>query len=257
MEKLYLTGSFLKYHLTAGNAHDLHSPFVFDLFNNVINDHTPYYSFALIESVRAKMLTDENTIQVTDFGTGNSSARKICAIARRSLIPKKYGQLLFRLVNYFNCKKILELGTSLGISTLYLAMPDKKNEVVTIEGSETTAAIAEKNFRKIRCHNIEIINNEFSEGLPAALKKLSAVDLVFFDGNHRKDATLKYFSQCLGFASEQSIFIFDDIHWSRDMHNAWQEIKEHPEVTLTVDLFGLGIIFFRKGMLRQHFVLRY
>src|SRR5438128_108546 len=124
MDTLFAAGKYLKYRLHAANAHDIHSPFVFDFFNNVIHDATPFYGFDLIESLRSRHLLDTRKINVTDFGTGNRNrTERICDIAKKSLKPKKFGELLFRIVNKFNSGNILELGTSLGITTLYLSLP--------------------------------------------------------------------------------------------------------------------------------------
>jgi predicted O-methyltransferase YrrM len=171
--------------------------------------------------------------------------------------PEKYGQLLFRLVNHFKPKNILEIGTSLGITTLYLATPDTLSKVITLEGSEQTANVAALNFKMAEVKNIEIIRGEFSETLPAAIARLNTLDFVYFDGNHRREATLKYFKACLQRHNEESVFVFDDIYHSKEMFEAWKEIKEHSEVTLSLDLFSLGIIFFRRERIKQHFTLRF
>jgi predicted O-methyltransferase YrrM len=88
------------------------------------------------------------------------------------------------------------------------------------------------------------------------LNSLPKLDLVFFDGNHQKVPTLDYFHHCLTKAHENSIFIFDDIHWSSEMDEAWQQIQGHEQVSLTIDLFQFGLVFFRKGIAKQHFTLR-
>jgi predicted O-methyltransferase YrrM len=249
---------YLSYRFRSGNAHDIHSPFVFDLFNNVINDHTPYYGFDLIESVRDGLLISNEKINLVDFGTGRNNRRSsIRTIAKTSVKPKKYAQLLFRLINRFAAEHILEIGTSLGITTLYLSLPDKKNQVITLEGSLMTAEIAIKIFNRLKRSNIELLCGEFDETLPLAIQKLKRLDFIYFDGNHRKESTLSYFNKCKQFKTEESIFVFDDIHWSRSMHSAWEEIKNDKDVTISIDLFQLGIVFFRKGLPKQHFILKF
>ena len=258
MNKFFTAWQFLKYQLSAGNAHNVHSPFVYELFNNVIHDKTPYYGFDLIESLRARHLLNKIKINIIDYGTGKKIRSEfICEVARKSLQQKKYAQLLFRLVNRFASNNILEIGTSLGISTLYLSLPDKKNHVFTLEGSPEIAALAQKNFNLLKRDNIELICGEFEESLPIVLKKNPNLDLIYFDGNHQKDATLSYFYQCLSNATEKTIFVFDDIYWSSEMNIAWEEIKNHPSVTLSIDLFQFGIVFFHKGQVKQHFTLRF
>jgi predicted O-methyltransferase YrrM len=258
VKKLFTVGKYLKYHLKAGTVHDVHSPFVYDLLNNVIKDKTPFYGFDLVESLRSKHQLDRKIINITDLGTGRKDRKeRICDIVNTAVKAKKYSQLLFRLANRFQSENILEFGTSLGLTTLYLSLPRKESKVITIEGSPEISEIAKENFRRLKRNNIELITGEFDKVLPEALQKLPRLDLVYFDGNHRKEPTLSYFEKCLNLATEDSIFIFDDIHWSREMNEAWNIIKENPSVTLTIDLFQLGLVFFRKGIPKQHFTLRF
>ncbi len=258
MDKLFAAGNYLKYQLCAKNAHDIHSPFVFDLLNNVIRDKTPYYGFDFIDSLYSKQLLNNSKIDVKDYGTGKHKRQeRVRDIALKAVKPKKYSRLLFRLVNRFSTKNILEIGTSLGITTLYLSLPDKNNRIITLEGSPEIASIARDNFNIMKRTNIEVIEGEFDESLPKAIGKFKQLDFVFFDGNHRKIPTLAYFEKCLNLSREGSIFIFDDIHWSREMESAWETIKENSAVTLTVDLYQMGIVFFKKGVIKQHFTLKY
>lgn len=258
MDKLFAAGNYLKYQLCAKNAHDIHSPFVFDLLNNVIRDNTPYYGFDLIDSLYSSQLLDHRKIEVTDYGTGNHKRQeRVSDIAIKAVKPKKFSRLLFRLVNRFSTKNILEIGTSLGITTLYLSLPDRNNRIVTLEGSPEIASIAKDNFNLMKRSNVEIIVGEFDKSLPKAISKFKQLDLVFFDGNHRKIPTLSYFEKCLTLSTENSIFIFDDIYWNREMKNAWSEIKKNSAVTLSIDLFQFGIIFFRKGIAKQHITLKF
>jgi predicted O-methyltransferase YrrM len=260
VDKLFSVSNFLKYRISGGTAHDVHSPFVFDMLNNVINDQTPFYCFGPIESLRAKLLLDERTIEVSDFGagsTGEKVAKKVSTIAKKSLQNKKYAQLIFRLVNFSNAKHILELGTSLGTTSLYIANAAKKSHFISMEGCPEIAKIAKENFDRLKCKNIELVIGNFDERLPETLEKLDQVDLVYFDGNHRKKATLDYFNMCLTKKTNDSIFIFDDIYWSREMKTAWDEIIKNENVTISIDLFKLGIVFFRSGIPKQHFQLKF
>ena len=261
LKKVPAAWNYLHYRLVANTAHQIHSPFVFDLYNNVIKDATPYYAFRVIESIRAKMLLSGEKIVVHDFGTGRSAnpeeKRSLQFIASHYVKPIKYAQLLFRLVNEFLPIYILELGTSLGITTMYLASPLSSAKVITLEGCPNTAAVAKKNFRDAQVKNIEQIIGEFSVSLPEALSKMPRLDFVYFDGNHKKDATLDYFFRCLPKHHEQTVFVFDDIHWNLEMTEAWKIIQQHEATTLTIDLFSIGIVFFRKGIPKQHFVLKF
>jgi predicted O-methyltransferase YrrM len=252
---------FAGYKAKAVSAHGLHSPFLFDLYTNIIRTTAHYYAYEKVEALRSKMLLSKKEIAVEDFGTGAAKGDRqmlsLSYIASHYVKPKKYGQLLFRLVNHFKPKTILEIGTSLGLTTLYLALPDESAKVTTLEGSVETAAEAEKNFRALHASNVEIVKGEFSKTLPEAVKRFTHLDFVYFDGNHRKAPTLDYFYQCLGKHSEQSVFVFDDIYWSREMAEAWQEIKRHKAVTVSLDLYSVGIVFFRTGQPKQDFLLKY
>lgn len=253
--------SYAKYLWKSDNAHGIHSPFVFALYNDVIADQTPYYIYGPIESARAKLLLTDKEIQVTDYGAGSrvhqSDRRKVSAIARHSLNPKKYAQLLFRLVNYFHPQQILELGTSLGITTAYLAAPHRDARVHTIEGCPTISRYADHVFQSLHMSNIEAYTGPFGEQLPPLLEQMKCIDLAFIDGHHTEKATLDYFEQCLPYIHDQSVIVFDDIHWSPGMERAWRSVQQHPKVSIAIDLFHMGIVFFESRNQKEHFTLRF
>jgi predicted O-methyltransferase YrrM len=256
--KLTLARKFIRYYFTAANGrgHGIHSPFIFALVRDVLNDDKQYDAYHRIESVRKRMLKDHTVIEVEDRGAGSavskSNQRRISEIARAALKPPKYAQLLFRMVNFFKPEYVLELGTSLGITTAYLAQAAR--QVITIEGSAAIAEKARRNFESLGLKNIQLINSDFED----ALQQLPVVDLAFIDGNHRKAPTLKYFEQILNHSTKETIFIFDDIHWSAEMEEAWDVIKAHSAVTCTVDLFFIGLVFLRDEFKSpQHFTIRF
>lgn len=255
---------FVQYYLTASNGkgHGVHSPFVFDFITNVLNDDRHFYSYDSIEQIRQNVLKDNKVLTITDFGAGStvskSNQRKVRDIARSALKPKKFAQLMFRIVNYYGVKTILELGTSLGITTSYLASANLQGTVYTFEGAMEVAAIAKDNFNHLALNNIYVIEGNFDDTLEPAVKRINIIDFAFIDGNHRKEPTIRYFEQLLEKATESSIFIFDDIHWSRGMEEAWDYIRQHLSVKLTIDLFFIGIVFFRKeNKVSQHFKIRF
>lgn len=261
MKKLFLVYNYLIYRLRSTNEHGVHSPFVFELLGNVIYNKTDYYAYKDIEELRETLLETKKTINCIDLGAGslngNSSIKGVKQIAKYAAKPAKYGQLLFRLVNHFQPVHILELGTSLGISTAYIASANSKATITTIEGCDEIATIAKQNFEQLELKNIEQVTGNFDAELPLILKNKEKLDLVFFDGNHRKEPTLNYFNQCLLKAHNDSIFVFDDIYWSKEMKEAWQEIKQNSRVTVSIDLFFTGIIFFRKEQVKEHFIIRF
>ena len=252
---------YIKYKVKAVSKHKVHSPFVYDLIVDVFENENSYYAFPAVELIRKKLLLNDRTIIVEDLGAGSrvfkSNQRKIKDIVKHSAKEPKYAQLLFKLVNYYQPKTILELGTSLGLTTSYLAKARKQAEIYSLEGSPEICIEAKKTFKSLLVKNVKLEQGDFKETLPEALSKMTDLDFAFFDGNHQKVPTLDYFKLCLEKSNEHSVFIFDDIHWSDEMTEAWEEIKTHPEVTLTVDIFQFGIVFFRKGTEKQHFVLKY
>ncbi len=261
MNKIRFSFRYLQYLLKAKTRHGTHSPFVYNLLDEVIYDTAHFYVFDEIESLRKKLLRDERTINIKDYGAGSkvnaSPKRKLKDIAKYSAKAEKYGQLLFRLIQKFKPYTLLELGTSLGISTIYQASAAPKSKIITMEGCPETAAIAKENFEKLQLSNIEIVVGNFDETLSSTINTITNLDYAFFDGNHRKAPTLDYFRQCLTKVNNDSVFIFDDIHWSDEMEEAWEEIKANPSVTVTIDLFFVGLVFFRKEQKKQDFIIRY
>ena len=242
-------------------GHGIHSPFVFDLITSLIEHDGEFYNYRIIENLRAYLLADKRIIEVCDCGAGSkvfkTKFRKISQIARHSAISHKHGKLLFRLVNRFKANTILELGTSLGISTLYLAFANRNAKVITIEACKETSNIAREIFKKAELKNIVQINGLFENTLLKTLQDEQSIDFVFFDGNHTFEATMSYFETCLPFVHNQTVFVFDDIHWSIQMENAWKQIIKHPKITASIDLFFMGIAFFRKEMQQQNFVIKF
>jgi predicted O-methyltransferase YrrM len=262
--KFQLTKKYIRYYFSAsnGNGHGVHSPFVFDFIIHVLKDKQQYGCYQSIESIRKELLNNETIIEVEDFGAGStvmkSKERKIKDIARSSLKPKKFAQLLFRIIQYYKPATIVELGTSLGVTTSYLASGNKDAIVYTCEGSSSIADIAQQNFDQLQLKNVQLVQGNFNETLPSLLSKINKIDFAFVDGNHRKEPTLDYFHQLLEHSTNETILIFDDIHWSEEMEAAWQEIQNHPSVTLTIDLFFIGIVLINNNFkVKQQFSIRY
>jgi predicted O-methyltransferase YrrM len=251
---------FLDFYRKAVTKYQLHSPLVFELVNDVLEDRRWFYAFRDVEAVRDKMLSSSARIEVTDFGAGagNQAVVKrktnVAALARRSGSSPDQGQMLFRLVEWAQPKTILELGTSVGISALYIASAARTARIVSLEGCAECAAVARVNLDILELRNVEVRSGEFSATLVPALETLGFADLVFVDGNHRSAPTLEYFETCLRYARDQTVFVFDDVHSSADMSGAWQKIRSHPRVTLTVDFFELSVVFINPDFReKQHF----
>lgn len=258
-----LIKSYIKFFLNSTNEHGVHSPFVYDLVMKCIYDKTNYPEYEVLKNYRKSLLENKNTIEVTDFGAGSrvfkSNSREIAKIAQTAGISSKNAELLFRIVRYFQPKSILEIGTSLGLATSALSSGNQNAEITSLEGCPNTMAIAKEMFQvssfKFNAENIKFVNTKFEDYLNNCQLKTENCQLIYFDGNHSKKATLAYFEALLPTISNDSIWIFDDIHWSLDMEEAWESIKIHPEVSVTIDTFQWGIVFFRKEQNKEHFII--
>src|SRR5258706_8042907 len=255
---------YLHYYLTSSNGkgHGIHSPFIFHFITKILNDKHHYSEYDLVENLRQKLLKDRTLLTIEDFGAGSSinksGRRSVASIAKNVAKTKKYGQLLFRIVKEYKPKTVLELGTSLGIATSYLATGNPDANVTTIEGAKEVAAIAEENFRTLKLQTVELVKRNFDDSLSSVIYYLPSIDFVFIDGNHRREPTERYFRQLLAKANNDSIFIFDDIHWSKEMEQAWEIIKNHEAVRCSIDLFFIGIIFFKQEFKeKQNFKIRF
>jgi predicted O-methyltransferase YrrM len=240
----------------------MHSPFVFNFILNVLNNAKGYVPPLEIEELRRRLLNDHSVLTMEDHGagsrTGQQKEKSIAALARTALKPAKYAQMLFRLVKYYQPASIVELGTSLGLTTAYLSRANPDAEMISIEGNPSVHERAKEYLHELDCNNIQLVQGRFDDVLPEVLTDLAPLGLGFVDGNHRYAPTIRYFHQFLVHANEHTILVFDDIHWSEEMEKAWKEIKEHPSVTCTIDIFFLGFVFFRKEFHeRQHFSIRF
>jgi len=258
-----LISKYLHYYINAANGqgHGVHSPFVFDFIKKVLTDTTDYDDYKKIESRRKVLLQNKSFITVEDLGAGSSvsktSDRQISKIAAWSLKPKKYAQLLYRMVKFYQPRQVIELGTSLGITTSYLAAASPA-DVYTLEGASAIASLAKETFGSLDLKNISIHTGNFDDTFPLLLPQLRHPAFFFIDGNHRKVPTLHYFRELVKYSDESTIVIFDDIHWSKEMEDAWELIKKDTAVTLSIDLFFIGIVFFRKEFkVKQHFSVRF
>ncbi len=245
-----------------GRGHGVHSPFVYHFIKQVLNKQVANYQLDDIELYRKELLQNSEMVKVWDRGAGSrqsvDSMRSIQQIAKVALKPKKYSLLLYKIAAYYKPSEILEMGTSLGITTCYLAAADNNANVVTMEGAPSVASIAKKTFSRLGITNVEMVEGDFDETLPCYLKSIDQLGIAYVDGNHRYEPTINYFKQLLEKANDHSILIFDDIHWSDEMEKAWEEIKQDAHVTLTIDLFFIGLVFVRQAQKeKEHFAIRY
>lgn len=251
--------SFILFLFKSTNQHGVHSPFVYDLVTKCFYGKPNPLKINLINTIKQWLYTNNEIITVTDFGIGSKvfkhPNRKVADIAKVAGINNKKIALLLRIQEYLKPQNILEIGTSVGLGTATLSIGNPTAKIYTLEGCANTAAIAQELFDKFNLKNIQLTVGNFNETLPSILNN-SKFDLIYFDGNHQKEATLYYFNLCLETIHNNSIFIFDDINWSVEMQQAWSAIKKHPKVTISINTFFWGIVFFRKEQKKQHFTIR-
>jgi len=251
--------SYLKFLSRSQNQHGLHSPFVYNLVTKCFYDKSDHPGYELIKNYRNDLLGNKDIIEITDFGAGSrvfkSNLRPVFSIAKNAGITLHRAKLLLRLTNYLKINQAIELGTSLGIASSAIAA-NKRTQLITIEGCPEIAKIANQQFQKYNLENIDFRRDQFENQLEQFVQTKQKFDLIYFDGNHQKKSTLDYFTKLLPTSHNDSVFIFDDIHWSREMEEAWNEIKAHPEVSVSIDTFHWGFIFFRKEQPKQDFILR-
>lgn len=251
--------AFIRYWLLQADEHSLHSPFVFNLYNEVIKTASRSVN-PKIEELRNNFLTDQTTIELVDFGAGSraksSNQRSVSEIAKNSSTPPKFSALLKSLAEHLELKNIVELGTSLGLNTLYLSeVQDSK--ITTFEGDPSLSTKARKTFSDFGKHNIRLIEGDIDQTLASAINSIERIDLAYIDANHRYEPTLRYFEAIKAKCHERSLIVLDDIHWSKEMSQAWTEIKSRPEVIVSIDLFEGGLLFFDPKLTPRDYILRF
>lgn len=250
--------SYIKFLTKATNQHGVHSPFIYNFVTKCLYDQTKYPEYKVLNAYRNTLKESTTELEITDLGAGskvlNSTKRKVSAMVKASSSSKKESKLLFRLAQYFNFNTILELGTSLAMGTYPLALANRTSEITTIEGCPNTSAFAKAKIDGLNIKNIQFIVDNFAEGIPKL--KEENYDFIYFDGHHNKDATIQYFEALLPKIHNDTVFLFDDIYWSKGMTEAWEYIKNNKSVKVTVDCFHLGFVFFRREQVKEHFKIR-
>ena len=248
-----LAWKFLIYLLTSSNGkgHGVHSPFVFDFIVHVLKGkQMNAQGFKHIEAKRKELEHSNLVLDVLDLGAGSSSGKKnqrtVSSIAKRAAKPSRFARLFYRIIQYYQIDSVLELGTSLGLTTRYLSIAAPNYGVISIEGAPAIAQFTSKSLVEEGVDNTTILTGDFKDHLSGVLASMKGRKLVFFDGNHQYQPTLDYFHAALEVITDADILIFDDIHWSQDMEKAWSEIRNNEKVSCTIDLFFIGIVFFRK-----------
>lgn len=259
---IYAT-KYITYRLFAKHkkGHGIHSPFMFNLIKNVFNNKNIDTNLIKVFNLHKKYLKSKEILEYDEIGAGSlykpANNKYIGLTIKRSSINKKYGKLIYDLVRYFNPTNILEIGTSVGISTAYISQAAPNSNFTTIEGIKEKINVAKKLTKELNQVNIKFIHGDFDDSLKNVVLNYDKLDFVFFDGNHTKQSTINYFNICLHKTHNETVFVFDDIHWSKEMEEAWKHITKHETVRLSVDLFSLGLIFFKKELSYEQYVIKF
>ena len=252
----YSFWSYITFIFSATNQHGVHSPFVYNLVTKCFYDNTEYNGYSRLINYKKQLQRNNTFISITDLGPGskktNTTKRQVSEIAKTSGSSLKRSKLLFRLLNYFKPQQVLELGTSLGIAIHAMALGNPETTITSIEGCPNLSSFANQQLKDLK--NISFLTGDFKTHISQL--KSQHYDLIFFDGNHTKEATLHYFNALLPTTNNDSIFIFDDIYWSKGMTEAWKIIQQHPKVTVTIDTYYWGFVFFREEQAKEHFKIR-
>lgn len=260
MNTLWRIGQYLQYCWRALGRHGVHSPFVYVLADQVL-PHKQSAAGTAIDALRTKLLHDTTPITIQDHGAGYAAdgkrARKlrVCDVARSSARRRRSGLLLLRLCQHLQPQAVLELGTNLGFSALYqCAGLPATTRFITVEGSHSLAVLARQHLAQLGHTQVQVWHTTFEAAL--ASHELGRLDYVLLDGHHTYDASLHYFGAVLPRLNPGAVFILDDIYWSPGMALAWRQLCAHPAVSLSIDIYEMGLLFVGRPQARQHFVLR-
>ncbi|MFK7831993.1 MAG: O-methyltransferase [Winogradskyella sp.] len=255
---MYQIIAYLKFLFTSTNQHGVHSPFVYNFVTRCLYDKTKYEAYTTLGNYRNILQKSDVVLKIQDLGEGSrvldADTRKVNQMVKTSSSSKKDTELLYRVSKYFKFKNTLELGTSLGMGTLAFALANPNSEIITVEGCPNTSKFSKSKLKNIEVNNVQFTIDNFTDAISNLNE--NQFDVVFFDGHHNKTATIQYFESLLSKAHNDTVFVFDDIYWSKGMTEAWEYIKNHKSISVTVDCFHLGFVFFRKEQRKEHFKVR-
>ena len=245
----------LRHQFSGKTRHSIHSPFLYAFVNNVLHKRSRV-AHPDIEAYRNKLKSTHSVFPYTDFGKdGQVINRKVSDVARASLKPRMFAEMIARCCAHLKVRDAIELGTSFGLTSAYIAR-NITGTLHTYEGDNASAEIAQQGWKDLGLENITLIPGNMDETLLNKPLPTPEPSLVFMDGNHRKAPTLAYFKHLIRQSGTRTVFVIDDIHWSPGMEEAWEEMKQDPKVTASLDCYFMGFLFLNPELSREHFHMR-
>jgi predicted O-methyltransferase YrrM len=240
------------------SIYSIQSPNLYTIYSNLLkftrenlNQHSD------IEQVRLLFSKSSKIIEIKDLGAGSNlfstPQRKLSQIVRYSTTSQRFCLLYQYFCQLSPAENVIELGTQLGITTRYLSKVTK-NKIYTFEGDPRLIEIFKNHLTE---QNIEIIEGNIHATLPIQVADLPSIDFALIDATHTKQATLSYFENILPKVHQNSIVIIADIYWSSGMTEAWRILKNHQRVSLSLDFFHCGVLFFDPELPKINRILEY
>lgn len=230
-------------------GHGIHSPYLFDVVSRIIFNTGRVYC--------PDWVLEEHRRMKKDPSSAGEEGRTISSFARQASVSEKQGALLYRMVQWFKPEMMVELGTGMGISALYMASAAPGIPLHSIEGNTERAALAAQLVSRCQLGPVSIHWGEMEVRLEEIMPLVPGRFLAFVDGNHHFEPTVDYVRNLVGRAGEEAVIVMDDIYWSRDMYRAWREIISWPEVRVSVDLFHMGILLLRKDLNKREIKIKF
>lgn len=244
-----------RFFLRAKTAYSSQSPFLFGWHKKVLKAKPPIDDLGWRMLVERLHATKQDTTEVlrTDHGATlyNNRLQTIGHIASSQVSSIDELAILFHSTQYVRPKSILELGTSLGFSAAALSLGFPSAKVETVEGDPAIAQWAKENHTLLDLDNIILHECTIADYLERKSLRGGQIDVLYMDGHHDGLATMTYFNNLLPFFSKKTVVIVDDILWSRDMHNAWEQLRKNPRVKASLAYERIGFLFFSEAFVQS------
>lgn len=234
LRKTILLYRFLRYRKGFG----VHSPFAFSFITKVIDERYGYYAYNDIELIRRQLVHRNCPMLKTD-------------------IKRSHGELLFRIVNYFKPERLIQIGTSAGIGSLYMTAPSSRLNYLLLDSDDNNAEQTIWSLRKFnpKASSVSVIAGDYLKTLPAALSKMSAVDFLFFNSAKDKEKNMIYLDEAIKYVQSDTVFFIEGIRSNREMRQLWKNICLREDVSVTFDLYNVGVVFFNKKLHKQNYIV--